>query len=69
MTHEEKLAELAELFEVDSVTPETALDTLHWDSMAMLSVIALLKAKFDRRVTGTEVRSMETIQDILTMMQ
>lgn len=69
MTQEEKLAELAELFEVDSITQATALDTLHWDSMAMLSVIALLKAKFDRRVTGAEVRSMETVQDILALME
>jgi acyl carrier protein len=69
MTNEEKLAELAELFEVDSVTPETRLDTLNWDSMSMLSVIALAKARFDRRVTGSEVRAMETIQDILNVMQ
>lgn len=69
MTCDEKLAELAELFDVESVSPEMALDSLNWDSMSMISVIALLKGKFDRRMTGAEVRTMKTIQDILNVMQ
>jgi acyl carrier protein len=68
MTQEEKLKEVAELFEEEGVTPETALDTLRWDSMSMLSVIALVKAKFNRRLSGTELRDMETVQDILNVM-
>jgi acyl carrier protein len=69
MTQEEKLKELAELFEVEAVPPDARLDSLLWDSMAMLSVIALVKAKFNRRVTGAEMRAMETVQDLLAIME
>ena len=48
----EKLDLLAELFDraPGALTPETPLDELGWDSMAMLSVIAVVRARFMNRV-------------------
>ena len=59
MTQEEKLEALADAFDTDvaSLTPETQLDEIGWDSMAMLSVIALVKAKFDKKLPGASVNS------------
>lgn len=70
MDQAEKLEALAEIFDcaVDTLRPETRLDALEWDSMAMLSVIALAKAKFNRKIPGAEIRSFKTIQDILNAM-
>lgn len=70
MTQEEKISALAELFEVDeaSLAPERALDTLNWDSMAMLSVIALVKTQFNKKLTGAELRTYKTVQDLLNVM-
>jgi acyl carrier protein len=70
MTQEEKISELAEIFEVDAneLTPERALDTLNWDSMAMLSTIALVKSKFDKKLAGSELRCMRLVKDILNVM-
>lgn len=70
MTQEEKMEQLAEVFDVElsSLSSQTALDTLHWDSMAMLSVIAVLKNQYSKKVSGSELRAMRTIQDILDYM-
>lgn len=67
----DKLEALAEIFDCDAgeLKPETALDTLAWDSMAMLSLIALVKAKFDKKLPGAEIRAFTTIQDILNVME
>lgn len=71
MTQEEKLEALAEIFDCDAgeLKPETQLDTLQWDSMAMLSLIALVKAKFDKKLPGAEIRGFKTVQDVLNVME
>jgi acyl carrier protein len=71
MTHQEKINALEELFEADAgeITPQTVLDTLQWDSMMMLSLIALVNTKFGKRLTGSQLRSFKTIQDILAVME
>ncbi len=71
MEQEEKLDVLAEIFDraPGTLTPETRLDTLGWDSMAMLSVIAVVKARFDRKIPGGELRTFETVGDILCRME
>jgi acyl carrier protein len=70
MTQQEKLDALAEVFEVESaeLTPETALDTLTWDSMAMLSVIALANELCGKRMSGNQIKSFKTVGDILDAM-
>jgi acyl carrier protein len=71
MTQQEKIGLLEELFEVDSgvITPEKALDTLQWDSMAMLSLIAMVNERFGKRVPGAQLKAFKTVQDILAVME
>ncbi len=71
MTYEEKINELAEMFEIGAaeLTPERALDTLNWDSMTMLTLIAMVKARFNKKLPGAEIRQFKTIQDILNVME
>jgi acyl carrier protein len=71
MTQVKKIQALEELFEVEAGTlkPETALDILQWDSMAMLSLIALVNEKFNKRLNGAQLKSFKTIQDILAVME
>ena len=71
MKQQEKIDDMEEIFEADSgtITPETVLDTLQWDSMAMLSVIALVNEKFGKRLTGVQIKSLKTVQDILAVME
>ena len=59
------------MFEVDAseLSPEAKLDTLNWDSMMKLSSIALLKTKFDKRLTGEALKELRTVGDILALME
>lgn len=64
MTEQEKKEALCEVFETDRFTPETRLDTLNWDSMAMLSVIAVAKAN-GVAISGDAIRAFKTVGDVL----
>lgn len=67
MNDNEKLDALAEVFEADALSPEMALDELDWDSMAMLSVIALARAN-GKTIAGGTLREMKTVGDILKVL-
>ena len=64
MAYEEELVKLADLLDVDSLTPETSLDRLQWDSMAMLGVIAWARTR-GKKITGDMIKQMKTVADIL----
>ena len=71
MTQAEKINQLAEMFEVEpsELTPDRALDTLNWDSMSMLSLIAMVKSRFNKRLTGETLRGFKSIGDVLAVME
>ena len=66
MNKQEKLEKIADILDVDTgkIMVDTRLDEIGWDSMCMLSVIALAKAN-GKTVTGAQIRSFETVGDIL----
>ena len=66
MSEQENIEALAEIFEKDAgeITKETKLEELGWDSMSMLSVMAVSKAH-GRGMTGDQVRALVTVGDVL----
>lgn len=66
MSEQEKLEKIADVLDADAGTlqKDTRLDEIGWDSMGMLSVIALAKTN-GKTVTGAQIRSFETVGDIL----
>lgn len=65
----ELLAEILDL-EVEELTPETKLSTLaEWDSIAILSFIAMMDEEFGKAVKGAEIKQFETIQDAMNVME
>ena len=72
MTHQEKMAFIEEILDVDegTLTPETVLAELEeYTSLAMLSLIVMFDDEFGRRVTGPEVKAFKTVGDILALME
>ena len=72
MTNEEKVAILEELMEVDegTLTPETLLSNIEeWDSVSFLSFMAMMDEKFGKTVTGSEIKTKETVGDLMAMME
>lgn len=66
MNEQEKIEKIADILDVDTgkIMVDTRLDEIGWDSMGMLSIIALAKAN-GKTVTGAQIRSFETVGDIL----
>jgi acyl carrier protein len=69
----EKTVLLAEMFEVDvsQINGDTILESIPtWDSMAVLSLIALLEENFGRTdIDGREISQMKFIKDIFKVME
>lgn len=57
---------LVDIFEVEpeELTAETRLEDLNWDSLAIVSVIALFDDVARREVSVDELKACETIGDI-----
>lgn len=66
MTEQEKIDRIADVLDQDAcaIVADTQLDTIGWDSMGMLSVIALAKTN-GKTITGSQVRSFKAVGDIL----
>lgn len=72
MTNEEKIVILEELMEVDegTLTPETLLSNIEeWDSVSFLSFMAMMDEKFGKTVIGSEIKTKETVGDLMAMME
>lgn len=62
----EKFAEAVEIEEIDRLTSETEFHKLkEWNSLAYLSVIAMLDENFGIQIEMADFDSLVTIQDIL----
>ena len=66
MNEQEMLDRLADVLDhdVSVLKVDAPLDTIGWDSMGMLSVIALAKTN-GKAITGAQIRAFETVGDIL----
>lgn len=66
---EEKFINLfAETLEIESanISPETIFrDLEEWDSLAYLSVIAMIDEEFDVQIEGAEFKELKTIGDLI----
>ena len=63
----EKLYEgLADIFEMDpsEVGPDTSLEEVTWDSLAMVSTIALFDELFNQSVNVEKLKNCQTVGDI-----
>ena len=72
MELQDKLALIEEVLDVEegSLKPETELaDVDEWDSIAALSLIVMLDEKFEKTVSGAQIKALETVNDILAFME
>ncbi len=60
----EELAEALDI-EVEELSLTTELNNLDWDSLAVISSIALLDEYFNKSVSASQIAECETIGDLL----
>ncbi len=72
MTDQEKMEELVDVLEMDlgEFDKDSILKDMDtWDSVAVLSFIALMDERFGKQYHASEVVLCETVQDLMNMMQ
>lgn len=71
MEIKEFISILGEVFEdtdLFSITPETNFCELEeWSSLSTLSLIALADEKFDKEISGSDIKNAKTIQDLFNL--
>lgn len=70
MNADEKIKIVGTIFESwdGTATPETPLESLGWDSMAMMGFIALLKSRFNKQMNVADLGRMKTVADLLQLL-
>jgi acyl carrier protein len=69
------LSEFVQLFAAEfeetpagQFAPDTVFKDLEeWGSLVALSVIAIVDEKMDKRITGADIRSADTIEDLFSL--
>lgn len=73
MNLEEFVQKFAEQFDetpVDQFSTKTIYKNLdEWSSLTVLSIIAMIDEELEIRITGADIRSSETIEDLFLIIQ
>lgn len=72
MTIDEKLNTLNELLDIEEGTlnEETELARMNeWDSIAIITIIAMFDSLYEKEISPEEVKSFKTIKDITDRME
>lgn len=63
-------AQLAEILELEQLNADVVLaECEYWDSLTVLSIIAMLGASYGVHLTATEVRAMTSAGDLVAAVQ
>ena len=64
----EKFAEQFDDTDVSELNPETEFKELdEWSSLTSMSIIAMVKTYYNKTLTGKEIRSCVTVQDLYNL--
>lgn len=56
--------------EPDEFQPDTHFQELEeWSSLSAMSIIAFIKTQYGKTVTGKEIRSCETVQEVFELVK
>jgi acyl carrier protein len=62
--------EAVEGVEPNSLNPDTEFTSLEeWDSLAALSVLAMVDAEYETEISGNELRKAKTLRDLFSIVQ
>ncbi len=55
---------------IDELSPETNFKTLsEWSSLTALSIIAMVEDNYEKEITGEDLRSSTTLQDLFNLVE
>lgn len=66
----EKFAEMLEIEDVDSLSPDTGFRDLdEWSSISVMELIAWADDEYDKQIGDIHIKSCQTIQDLYNLMK
>ena len=55
---------------IDELSPETNFKSLsEWSSLTALSIIAMVEDNYEKEITGEDLRSSTTLQDLFNLVE
>lgn len=72
MTNNEKMEIIADILELElnEITADSVLNDIEtWDSVAILSFIAVMNEEFDKYPMANEIKSYQTVGDLMKVME
>lgn len=70
MDKQEFCNQMKEILEMDQVSPENVLrDFEAWDSLAVLSVLAMADSKYGATIQAEDIRSVVTVSDLADLIE
>lgn len=60
---------IAEILEVDTVSPETELNEENWDSLAVVTFISEIDSNFEQILSPTNVNKASSVSDLLELVK
>ena len=72
MTTQEKMEHLCDIMdlEIEELNEDMILEDIEeWDSVAVLSFIALMDEEFGKAIKGADIRSLKSVKDLLNVME
>lgn len=65
------LEDLAEIFELDvsQINENLSLDDVPWDSLAIVSIIALVDEKYNKLLSGDALIKCKVVKDIIFLIE
>ncbi len=55
---------------IDELSPETDFKSLNeWSSLTALSIIAMVEDNYEKEITGEDLRSSTTLQDLFNLVE
>lgn len=72
MTDRKKIELLEEMLDLEpgTLTPETVLEPMEeWDSIALISFIALVDDEFGKVIKGSVVKEQKTVAGLMALME
>ena len=65
-----KFAEQFDDTDASEITPSTRFQELdEWSSLTLMIIIAFLKTNYGKNITGTEIRTCETVKDLFNLIE
>lgn len=66
----EQFAEQFDETDLADIRPDTYFQELEeWSSLTVMSIIAFIRTSYGKNVTGKEIRSCETVEDLYNLVE